>query len=42
MKFNLEYDHVKENVLTNVLPHLEHIETREILTNNNLFFQSCS
>ncbi len=33
MKFNLEYDHVKENVLTNVLPHLEHIETREILMN---------
>ena len=30
---NLDYKTVKENVLTNVLPYLEHIEAKEIMMN---------
>lgn len=33
MKYNLDYKHVKENVLMNVLPYLEHIEAKEVMMN---------
>ncbi len=33
MKLKLDYRTVRNNVLTNVLPYLEHIETKEIMMN---------
>ena len=33
MKLNLDYSVVKNNVLNNVLPYIEHIETKEIMMN---------
>ena len=33
MKLNLDYSVVKNNVLNNVLPYIDHIETKEVIMN---------